>query len=192
MSYIYKLLQEHQTEARKLSQKYPEKAAQINAILSELETNWNELQLLTSERRQSLSQAYTLHKFRAELRELETWVADAIKRMNEVEPPTSILEAEALLELHQERKAEIDGRQEALRALGEHGRSLIPMGETIQESLDHLEQLQKDLNDAWYTGKQKLKQAHQLQLFKEQVRFMNYMLFVKHILCYITFFFIKP
>jgi spectrin beta len=162
-------LQEHQTEARKLSQKYPENAAQINGILSELETNWQELQRLTNERRASLSQAYTLHKFRAELRELEIWVADTIKRMKEVEPPTGILEAETLLELHQERKAEIDGRQETFKALGEHGRKLIPTGDFVRESLEHLEKLQLELNDAWHTGKQKLKQAHQLQLFKEQV-----------------------
>ncbi|XP_031782461.2 spectrin beta chain, non-erythrocytic 1 isoform X3 [Nasonia vitripennis] len=168
MTAIEGKLKEHQTEAHILSQKYPEKASQINGILSELETNWSELQRLTSDRRQALIQAYTLHKFRAELRELEIWVAETIKRMNEVEPPTTILEAEALLELHQERKAEIDGRQDTFKALGEHGRKLIPMGEFIQESLDHLEQLQQELNDAWLSGKQKLKQAHQLQLFKEQ------------------------
>ena len=137
--------------------------------MSELETNWNELQRLTNERRANLSQAYTLQKFRAELRELEIWVADTTKKMNVVEPPTTILEAEALLELHQERKAEIDGRQETFKALAEHGRVLIPLGESMEDSLDHLDNLHQELNDAWFNGKQKLKQAHQLQLFKEQV-----------------------
>lgn len=164
-------------EAAELSNKYPGNASQINAILSELETNWSELRRLSDDRRASLGQAHTLHKFRAETRELESWVADAVKRMNEVEPPTSISEAEALLELHQERKAEIDGRQETFGALGDYGRKLLlllspPTTEeqlNVQDSLSHLETLQRELNDAWHAGKRKLKQAHQLQLFKEQV-----------------------
>ncbi|KAJ8678764.1 hypothetical protein QAD02_014551 [Eretmocerus hayati] len=168
MTAIEGKLKEHQHDAQKLSQKYPDNASQISAMLLELQTNWNELQRLTTDRRESLSHAYTLHKFRAELHELEIWVADTIKRMKDVEPPTTILEAEALLELHQERKAEIDGRQDAFKALGEYGRKLIPLGENVEESLNHLEKLQQELNDAWHMGKQKLKQAHQLQLFKEQ------------------------
>ncbi|XP_014213231.1 spectrin beta chain, non-erythrocytic 1 isoform X2 [Copidosoma floridanum] len=169
MTAIEGKLKEHQTEAHKLSQKYPDNAAQISGMLSELETNWNELQRLTSERRENLGQAYELHKFRAELRELETWVAETTKRMSEAESPATILEAEALLELHQERKAEIDGRQDTFKALGDHGRKLIPVqGECMQESLHHLENLHLELNEAWHSGKRKLKQAHQLQLFKEQ------------------------
>ncbi|XP_023313664.1 spectrin beta chain, non-erythrocytic 1 isoform X1 [Trichogramma pretiosum] len=168
MTAIEEKLQQHHAEARELSHKYPESAAQINAMLSELDANWNELQRLTTERRTSLNQALELHKFRNELRELESWVTETIKRMNEVEAPATISEAEALLELHQERKAEIDGRQKTIRALEEHGKQLIPLGENIQENLNHLQKLQQQLNDAWYNRKQKLNQAHQLQLFREQ------------------------
>ncbi|XP_026666604.1 spectrin beta chain, non-erythrocytic 5 isoform X2 [Ceratina calcarata] len=168
MTAIEGKLKEHQTEARKLSQKYPDKAPQINGILSELQSNWDDLQRLTQHRREALNQAYTLHKFQADLHELELWVADTIKRMDESEPPTTISEAEALLELHQERKAEIDGRQDTFKALKEHGQKLLAINEDVEDNLDHLEELRRRLVNAWETRRQKLTQAHQLQLFKEQ------------------------
>ncbi|KAK2588759.1 hypothetical protein KPH14_001641 [Odynerus spinipes] len=168
MTAIKGKLNEHKEEARNLSVKYPDKAEEINAMLSEVLSNWDNLQRLTQHRRQALNRAYTLHKFRADLHELEIWVADTIKRMDESEPPTTISEAEALLELHQERKAEIDGRQDTFKALKEHGQKLVAIDEDIEDSLQHLEELRSKLVHAWEDRRLKLTQAHQLQLFKEQ------------------------
>ncbi|CAL7939039.1 unnamed protein product [Xylocopa violacea] len=168
MTAIEGKLKEHKAEARELSLKYPDKAPQINGILSELQSNWDDLQRLTQHRREALNRAYTLHKFQADLHELELWVADTIKRMDESEPPTTISEAEALLELHQERKAEIDGRQDTFKALKEHGQKLLAINEDVKGNLAHLEELRQGLVNAWETRRQKLTQAHQLQLFKEQ------------------------
>lgn len=155
--------------SKELSGKYPDNAAQINEIMSELEVNWKELQRLTSARRRRLSEAYTLHKFQADLHELEIWVADTVKRMDESDPPSTISEAAALLELHQERKVEIDGRQDAFKSLKEHGQKLVPIAEHVKDNLTHLENLRQQLIDAWEDRRVKLTQAHQLQLFKEQV-----------------------
>ncbi|CAL1674075.1 unnamed protein product [Lasius platythorax] len=168
MTAIEGKLKEHKAEARKLSHKYPDKASEINGILSELESNWDDLQRLTRHRRDALNQAYTLHKFQADLHELDIWVADTIKRMDESEPPSTISEAEAVLELHQERKAEIDGRQDTFKGLKEHGQKLLSIDEDIKDNLEHLEKLRQTLGNAWDDRRQKLTQAHQLQLFKEQ------------------------
>lgn len=40
---------------------------------------------------------------------------DAVNRMSSPDLPATITEAEAALELHQERKAEIDGRQDTFK-----------------------------------------------------------------------------
>ncbi|XP_076180788.1 spectrin beta chain, non-erythrocytic 5 kst isoform X2 [Ptiloglossa arizonensis] len=168
MTAIEGKLKEHKAEARDLSLKYPDKAPQINGILSELQSNWDDLQRLTQHRREALNQAYTLHKFQADLHELELWVADTIKRMDESEPPTTISEAESLLELHQERKAEIDGRQDTFKALKKYGQKLLSINEDVKGNLEHLEEVRQGLVNAWESRRQKLTQAHQLQLFKEQ------------------------
>ncbi|XP_043484059.1 spectrin alpha chain [Leptopilina heterotoma] len=168
MTAIEGKIKEHQTEALNLCKKYPENAKEISSILSELQGNWNQLQQLSQTRRETLNQAYTIHKFQADLHELEIWVADTIKRMEDAESATTIAEAEASLELHQERKAEIDGRKDTFNLLIEHGRKLLPIGENVQENLDYLERLREDLLDAWINRRRKLTQAHQLQIFKEQ------------------------
>lgn len=168
MTAIEGKLKEHRAEARGLSEKYPENAPQINAILHELQSNWDELQHLTQHRREALNRAYTLHKFQADLHEVEIWVADTTKRMNESEAPTTISEAEALLELHQERKAEIDGRHDAVKSLNEHGKKLLPIHPEVKESLDYLQKLRMGLVEAWEDRREKLMQAYHLQQFKEQ------------------------
>lgn len=168
MTAIEGKLKEHRSEAQNLSKKYPENASQISSILAELQENWNQLQRLSQNRRDALNQAHTIHKFQADLHELEIWVADTIKRMDEAESSTTIGEAEASLELHQERKAEIDGRQDTFNILKEHGQKLLPLGEDVQENLDYLERMRKGLIDSWINRRQKLTQAHQLQIFKEQ------------------------
>lgn len=62
------------------------------------------MQLLARRRSDALAAAYTLHKFHAHLHELDLWVAETIKRMGSSELPATSAEAEAMLELHQERK----------------------------------------------------------------------------------------
>nr|CAD7394337.1 unnamed protein product [Timema cristinae] len=168
--------QEHDQEARRLVQKYPDMSTPIRSKLSELQESWRNLQLLARQRKEALTVAYTLHKFHADLREIEAWVADTIKRMDSSELPATISEAEAMLELHQERKvalpfAEIDGRLEAFKNLKYFGMRLsanYSEQEDITPSLARLEELRRTLLAAWEERRSRLDQAHQLQLFKEQ------------------------
>ncbi|XP_044574402.1 spectrin beta chain, non-erythrocytic 1 isoform X3 [Cotesia glomerata] len=168
MTAIEGKLKEHKAEAIKLSSKYIDNAPQINAIFYNIESNWDELQHLTKHRRDVLNQAYTLHKFQADLHEVEIWIKDTIKRMNESGAPTTISEAEALLELHQERKAEIDGRKDMIKALDDHGQKLINIDPQVKKSLEHLKNINSGLVDAWSERREKLMQAYHLQQFKEQ------------------------
>lgn len=93
-------------------------------------------------------------------------MADTIKRMGSSELPTTTSEAEAMLELHHERKAEIDGRQEAFKSLKEFGQRLG--SEELAPSLARLEELRRTLGAAWEERRHRLSQAHQVQLFREQ------------------------
>ncbi|XP_049846907.1 spectrin beta chain, non-erythrocytic 1 isoform X2 [Schistocerca gregaria] len=154
-------LKDHEHEARRLMQKHPD----IRGKLAELAESWRALQQLAHQRRKALSAAHTLHKFHADLHELELWVADTIKRIDSSELPATIAEAEAMLELHHERKAEIDGRQETFRALKESG---IALGADVENSLAHLEELRRTLGAAWDDRRQKLNQALELQQFRAQ------------------------
>ena len=164
MTAIEGKLKEHEAEMRRLAQKYPDMAVPIRNKLSALTDDWRNLQQLSKCRHDALAAAYTRHKFRAELHEVEVWVGEAIKRMTSAELPTTVAEAEAMVQLHQEHKAEIDGRQEAFKALKEFG---LKVAEASEETA-RLEELRRTLGAAWEDRKHRLTQAHHLQLFREQ------------------------
>ncbi len=76
----------------------------IRAKLAELQEAWRNLLTLSRARKEVLNMAHTNQKFVSDLRELELWVADTVKKMDSSELPTNIAEAKAALELHHERK----------------------------------------------------------------------------------------
>lgn len=156
---------EHESECRRLIQKYPDMSSPIKAKLSELQDNWRNLHMLSKKRREALNEAYIREKFLSELREAELWVVDSIKKIKGHEMPTNMAEAKALLELNQERKAEINGRQEHFKTLKESGLKINPIPE---KELAHLDELRRTLSAAWGERRTMLSQALELQIFKNQ------------------------
>ncbi|XP_044739331.1 spectrin beta chain, non-erythrocytic 1 isoform X2 [Chrysoperla carnea] len=170
MTAIEGKIKEHDQDAKKLSNKYPGNSEEIIEKLTAVKNDWNNLRNASQKRTEALAAAYTLEKFKTELRDLESWVADTIKRMDAADAPNTIADAEAAIELHSERKAEIDGRQDTFKALREHGLSIAKNKEVdTSASLEKIEELRNMLNNAWEQRKVMLTQAHQLQLFKDQV-----------------------
>uniref|UniRef100_A0A8D8QLB4 Spectrin beta chain, non-erythrocytic 5 n=1 Tax=Cacopsylla melanoneura TaxID=428564 RepID=A0A8D8QLB4_9HEMI len=164
MTAIEGKLKEHDHECRRLVQKYPDMSAPIRTKLTELQDNWRNLQTLAASRREALNSAFSQHKFTADLKELESYVAETMKRMNTTDLPSNIPEAKALLELHHERKAEIDGRQETFKTLKEFGLKVSPPREP---ELTRLDELRRQLAGAWEEQRTRLDHAHQAQMFKE-------------------------
>uniref|UniRef100_A0A2A4K9M3 PH domain-containing protein n=1 Tax=Heliothis virescens TaxID=7102 RepID=A0A2A4K9M3_HELVI len=150
-------------EGKVLANKYPERAKEIETSLQSLREGWEQLQELAAKRTALLDEAIAEHKFDENLKELELWVSEAVKRMDETGAPETVSDAEALLELHHEKKAEIDGRQKAISSLQKEA-------EQVPEKVKRVEALSSTLDHAWVTRKQYLTQAHQLQLLKEQAR----------------------
>lgn len=101
---------------------------------------------------------------------MELWVNDMVKKMNAAPTPTTITECESQLELHQERKAEIEGRDVAFAELKKQGEELIVNKDSpdASKSLQVLAELHNHLHEAWNVRAKRLRDAHQLQLFKAQ------------------------
>ncbi|XP_023176009.2 spectrin beta chain, non-erythrocytic 1 isoform X1 [Drosophila hydei] len=173
MSAVKQKIDEHETAAEFLIRKYPERGAQvIERKLNELHKSWSNLQGLSVKRQTVLNEAFLVHKFVSDVRELELWVNDMVKKMNATQAPSTINDCETQLELHQERKVEIDGRDLAFVALKQHGEQLIGQtnqSENVKQYLRALEELHQTLHDAWSERARDLTEAHQLQLFKAQV-----------------------
>ncbi|KAG8237738.1 hypothetical protein J437_LFUL016677, partial [Ladona fulva] len=117
-------VKEHETESRRLCQSHPTSlVGPMREKMSQLLDSWRKLMMLQESRRKQLTQAHKLHDFRSELCKMESWVNDVITRMSGVSSslgsptseskavassgapaplPTSVAEADAMLELHNE------------------------------------------------------------------------------------------
>lgn len=175
MTAVQQKIGEHERGAGTLVQKYPDNADNIEEKLVELKHQWNNLQEASVKRADALDDGYTAHKFTADVKELELWTNEIIKKMDSVANPTTIAECQAQIQLHQERKAEIDGRDKIYKALQEHGERLVAENKAkgikndyVEKALRQLEDLNKHLHDSWKGKDRGLKEAHQLQQFKEQ------------------------
>ncbi|XP_039432326.1 spectrin beta chain, non-erythrocytic 1 isoform X2 [Culex pipiens pallens] len=175
MTAVQQKISEHERGASTLVEKYPDNAVNIEEKLVELKRQWNNLQEASVLRADALDNGYTAHKFTADVKELELWTNEIIKKMDSVANPTTIAECQAQIQLHQERKAEIDGRDKIYKALQEHGERLVAENKAkgikndyVEKALRQLEDLNKHLHDSWKGKDRGLKEAHQLQQFKEQ------------------------
>ena len=173
MTAIEGKLKEHDSEARRLTTKYTDMAAPIRSKLVSAQDHWRKLTSLATARRQALATAYTLHKFMADMRELQAWVHDMTTKMEANVLAKKMADAQAALQLHQERKAEIDGRQTNFLALKDHGHRLVqqqhPSREEIVASLADLEELRRTLAANWEEQRLLLTQCQQLCHFGELV-----------------------
>lgn len=174
MTAVEQKIAEHEKAAIKLRKRHPDRAQVIDEKLDELKINWEHLQNLSLRRKKVLSDGYTVHKFFADVKELEGWVNDICKKMDSAPMPNTIPECETQIQFHKERKAEIDGRLpifETLRAQGEHLASnsvLKDKNSNVLKSIQTLELLNSQVQYAWKDKAKRLNEAHQLQLFKEQ------------------------
>ncbi|KAK3092932.1 hypothetical protein FSP39_009051 [Pinctada imbricata] len=160
-----------ETLAGKLCRKYPDMREAISRKQQEAQDNWEKLEELADSRKRQLTDSYQLQKCLYDARELISWSTDMIQRMNAAELAKDVPEAESLLQMHHERKAEIDGRKSHFAAVREHGNSLVSnkhyASEEIQKTIGQLDHTKLSLNGAWDKRHHVLKQCHDLQVFKE-------------------------
>nr|XP_022333961.1 spectrin alpha chain, non-erythrocytic 1-like isoform X4 [Crassostrea virginica] len=155
----------------KLCRKYPDKAEAIQKKQQEAQDNWEKLEELSDNRKQKLSDSYQLQKFLADARELVSWSNEMVQRMNASELAKDVPEAESMLQIHHERKAEIEGRKSHFAAVRDHGNKLVERkhyaSEEIQKTTGQLDHTKLMLNAAWDKRNHLLTQCHDLQVFKE-------------------------
>lgn len=162
-------INDHEKEALNLYNKYPDKQEEIQKKITELEQQWEKLLLLKEKRDEDLKNAHTRHKFFAELKELDLWVNETKKRMKSQNKPTSVSEAETQLELHDEIKAEIDGRREPFDILLDFATDSAEKKDAdFVDVIDSLKNMQNDLENAWLQHRMDLTHEYDVQNFKEQ------------------------
>lgn len=95
------------TSAR-LSNNHPESADQTKQKQNDVSQDWNKLLEQAKARRDKIIDLYDLQKFRADYDDLAAWIMAMLGLIQSDQEAHDAVEAEALLEQHQERLKEID------------------------------------------------------------------------------------
>lgn len=94
-------------EASRLTETHPDQADEINDKQQEIFQNWETLKNKAAERKVRLDDAYHLHRFLSDFRDLVSWIHDMRAIISADDLAKDVAGAEALLERHQEHKASI-------------------------------------------------------------------------------------
>jgi len=101
-----------------------------------------------------------------------SWSDDMIARINSGELGKDVAEAETQLQLHAERKAEIDGRNPHFDKIKEHGNKLIHddhyAKEEVEKMLGQLDKTQKNLGSALKDRQHLLNQCRDFRVFQDR------------------------
>ncbi|XP_048516488.1 spectrin beta chain, non-erythrocytic 1 isoform X6 [Dendroctonus ponderosae] len=169
-----KVHDDHQVVAVALSQKYLQNASHLQEKLSIVQSLLIQLNAAKHARREMLEHAYFQERFKADVKALDLWVSETIKRMEGYDKSNSISDAEAHLELHNELRAEIKGRYDAFQSLIQKGQSCLQKDSPeIIDNVAKLQQLQASITSAWEQTQLELEHEYNIQDFKEQANQLN-------------------
>jgi len=79
--------------------RHPEMSEGISSRLSAVQNDWQKLLELSKQRKAALQAAHKQHKLEENLEELRDWVKTTVKRMKDMELPSTVAEAEAAIQV---------------------------------------------------------------------------------------------
>eukprot|EP00117_Sycon_ciliatum_P010415 scpid4432/ scgid12327/ Spectrin alpha chain, brain; Alpha-II spectrin; Fodrin alpha chain; Spectrin, non-erythroid alpha chain len=164
-------------EATRLQKRYTESADQVAAKQAEIVGNWEGLRQKAATRKSKLADSLQLQRFLASYRDLVSWSGDMKNLVSSDELAKDVPGAEALLERHQERKGEIDAREDIFRSTNQFGQSLVAAqhyaNDEIREKLASLGEEQQSLLELWDQRQKEFCQCMDLQVFMRDTEQMN-------------------
>jgi len=167
-----KRIKDHKTEAGTLSKKYPDMSISVQEKMDMLNEAWVSANKKIDNRKADLENSMQYHQFVSNCKEFQAWLLDLDKKIKSVVAPNSVAEADAFMSLHQERKAELNGRRETFGKLKKFGEHLIAekhsASEDIAAEIEKTSEIRDNVEQSWEATKHQLQQGHQLFIFKQQ------------------------
>nr|CDS29622.1 Spectrin alpha actinin [Hymenolepis microstoma] len=156
-------------DADALSEKHPDSRDTIQEKRSTLTNAWQDLKAKSADRRNKLEEAFLLHRFLADWRDLTLWIADTKAIISADKLAKDVAGAEAQVERHNEYKGEIDSREDAYKACMEEGQRLVDMGHVtsadVVKKMNNLQNERDSLLELWEARKVQFEQCMDLMLF---------------------------
>uniref|UniRef100_A0A1A9URJ1 Spectrin beta chain n=1 Tax=Glossina austeni TaxID=7395 RepID=A0A1A9URJ1_GLOAU len=165
-------------EADSIESEHPEEAQIIRDRIAQIELIWEQLTQMLKERDSKLEEAGDLHRFLRDLDHFQTWLTKTQTDVASEDTPTSLPEAEQLLNQHQSIREEIDNYTEDYKNMMEYGERLTSDSNTtddpqymfLRERLKALKDGWEELHQMWENRQVLLSQSLDQQLFNRDAR----------------------
>ncbi|CAI4223262.1 unnamed protein product [Auanema sp. JU1783] len=172
MSAIHQKLTAHDKDAQAILSKKPPLKNTILNSLKKLEDSWQKLSDSALERNSKLDKSYQLHKYLDNVKKAEQWSSHLRSKMSSYQSPRTSVAARQLIQQHQERKAEIDGRQDELKELHEEGQRLTKEQpehkNEVQRAHKRVQNSEHQLRQTWEGEKSSLQRVLEWLLWCDQ------------------------
>nr|XP_002732400.1 PREDICTED: spectrin beta chain, non-erythrocytic 5-like [Saccoglossus kowalevskii] len=162
-------------DSARLQQAFPgETADQIAEQQEAVVANWNELQDKTSQRKDMLNSSLDFQKFLATSRDLIAWISEVNRDMLTEEPVRDVASVTALINQHDQLKAEIDAREDTFAGVAQAGEMLVDQDhyatDEVKEKLDAVLHEREQLHANWQKKKDDLDQMYDYQVFMRDAK----------------------
>lgn len=155
--------------AERLRQNDPRSTDTLFTKQEEINREWEKIVDKANARKAKLIDSHNLQRLLSDQRDMKSWIDSTVAQINTNETAPDVTSAEALMERHQEVRAEIDVRAPKMQKLEAFGKHFIDKNHyaspLIKEKLDELEKAKQDLRDAWLARKDLLEQNLALNLY---------------------------
>lgn len=146
-------------EADAIEGDHPEEAALIRERIASITVIWEQLTNMLKDRDSKLEEAGDLHRFLRDLDHFQTWLTKTQTDVASEDPPSSLVEAEKLLNQHGTIREEIDNYTEDYKNMMEYGERLTsdptqnedPQYMFLRERLRALKDGWEELQQMWRT-----------------------------------------
>ncbi|XP_055390536.1 spectrin beta chain isoform X2 [Condylostylus longicornis] len=165
-------------EADAIEGEHPEEANIIRERVASIQLIWEQLTQMLKDRDSKLEEAGDLHRFLRDLDHFQTWLTKTQTDVASEDTPTSLPEAEKLLNQHQSIREEIDNYTEDYKNMMEYGERLTsepttnedPQYMFLRERLKALKDGWEELHQMWENRQVLLSQSLDQQLFNRDAR----------------------
>jgi spectrin beta len=165
-------------EAQSIENDHPEEAALIRERISQIQIIWEQLTAMLKERDSKLEEAGDLHRFLRDLDHFQAWLSKTTTDVASEDTPSSLPDAEKLLNQHQSIREEIDNYTDDYIKMMEYGESLTsdpsassdPQYMFMRERLKALRNDWEVLQQMWENRQVLLSQSLDQQLFNRDAR----------------------
>ncbi|XP_077522409.1 spectrin beta chain isoform X2 [Amblyomma americanum] len=164
-------------EAERIKQEHPEEAEAIQERILQIKAVWEQLTQLLKERDAKLEEAGDLHRFLRDLDHFQTWLTRTQTEIASEDEPTTLQEAERLLEQHRLIRQEVDNYTDDYTKMMEYGERITsdaadedPQFMFLRERLRALRDGWAELRQMWENRQALLSQSLNLQLFQRDAK----------------------